>query len=80
MYRLLFFVIIYCLSAEAARSCQNATVRTSRSLYFSGIVDVILQGHGYRNLTGISLTRCGNLCMSNTRCFSLKLLGPGQAV
>ena len=71
MFCLLFLVTIHCLSAEAARSCENATVRISRSQYFSGIADLILQGHGYRNLTGMSIIRCGTLCLSNTRCVSL---------
>ena len=69
MFRLLFLVSIHCLLAETVRSCEHATVGRSRSLY--GIADLFLQGHGYRNLTGISITRCGNLCLSNTRCFSL---------
>ena len=71
MFRLLLLVILHCLSAEAASSCERATVSISRSLYFSGIADLFLQGHGYRNLTGISIIRCSNLCLSNTRCFSL---------
>ena len=71
MVRVLFFTAIYLLSVGADKLCQNATTGTSRSLYFSGIADLILHGYGYRTLAGISVISCGNLCLSDTRCFSI---------
>ncbi|XP_033625588.1 uncharacterized protein LOC117288844 [Asterias rubens] len=71
MVRVLFLTFIYLLSVGAAKLCQNETNGTSLSLYFSGIADLILHGYGYRTLAGISVIRCGNLCLSDTRCSSI---------
>ena len=71
MVRVLFLTAIYLLSVGADKLCQNATTGTSRSLFFSGIADLILHGYGYRTLAGISVISCGNLCLSDTRCFSI---------
>ncbi len=71
MTRVLFLTVIYFLSVGATKLCQNATTGTSQSLYYSDIADLILHGYGYRTLAGISVISCGNLCLSDTRCFSI---------
>ena len=71
MFCLIMLLIMTCLSSGDAKHCKDATIASSRSLYFSGVANRILHGYGYRNLTGISAISCGNLCMSDTRCMSI---------
>ena len=64
------------LPGEAARPCledPGGAVRTE-SLLFHNVPGCLLQGRGYRNLTGLSPLRCAKQCLRGSRCFSFNYL------